>query len=520
MKKIIYISLLAFLVAVSACKKDSFATFEIEKANPVTDSLLQSKYLTPFQQAEVMELTLMPKGNEIKQVFYLFKGTGTKLNMVGKSRQYATPAEVDVKYATNTVTATVDFTESSLFSSIITDLGEELTRGADHSYAFTQVHENRFEMEGIQYGDKLSIRILNPASEEAKYIAGGGIQKDYTAQDQIYYSTPFISFDVDGKPVQMVVDPNYSGVWLFYSNAKNQDDWIENTTSYLPTASHGLSYITSSLGDTLRFNKDVPIKNVILKGLVWNAERTKYRALVQENNQEKLVDLKQQTTPFYSFTEERTFELGETLERNYYFSKATIEEKMIYDIVNRIKLPTKFKIDFDKLSSDANYSSGWSAELKSQFLAIRNKAKELNPDKNITSFEFDFAKSRDFFSTLELDIHIGLLAKYKIMMEKNGVKDSIQYTNNILAFKVDLVTFVNHEFYGFDDPVSVPMKVPENTSRAYKIWPQLYEVLKNFDNAVTHINYLPALQANQPMRIQMKSMKTNKQFVVDGIVPK
>lgn len=520
MKKIIYISLLALVFAVSSCKKDSFNTFEVEKANPVTDSLLQAKYLTPFQQAGVMEVTLIPKGNEVKQVFYLFKGTGTKLNMVGKSRKFATPAEVDVKYATTPVTATIDFTESSLFSSIITDLGSELTRGADFSYAFTQVRGNGFELEGIQYGDKLSVRILDPASKEAKYIADGGIQKDYEAQDRFYYANPFISFDVEGKPVQMVVDPNFSGTWLFYSNAKKQEDWQDNTTSYLPTVSHGLSYLTSGLGDTLRFNKEVPIKSVILKGLVWNAERTKYRALIQENNQEKLVDLKEQTVPFYSFTEERTFELGETLEREYYFSNATIEEKMIYDIVNRVKLPTKFKIDFDKLSSDANYSAGWSPELKAQFLAIRNKAKELNPDKNITSFEFDFAKSRDFFVAYELDIHIGLLAKYKVMMDKNGVKDSIEYTNNILAFKVDLITFTDHKFYGFDDPISVPMKVPENTSAAYKIWPQLYEVLKNFDDAVTHINYLPALQANQPMRIQMKSMKTNRQFVVDGIVPK
>src|SRR5690606_22614945 len=137
MKQLTYIALLVFL-AITGCQKNEFENYEIEKSHVVTDSTLKAKYIDPFQKGQVIELIVKPKQHEASQTYYLTYKDG-QYAMLGKSRQYANPAELEIKFGTNKVSATIDFTEASLFPAFISDMGEELTRGADHSYAFVGI---------------------------------------------------------------------------------------------------------------------------------------------------------------------------------------------------------------------------------------------------------------------------------------------------------------------------------------------------------------------------------------------
>ena len=519
MKQLIAIALLTLSV-LTGCNKNEFENFEIEKSHTVTDSLLQAKYIDPLLKAEVIELTLRPIHNEAVSKFYLIN-KGGKFSMLGKSRQFANPAALNVSFGTSPVTATVDFTEASLFGAVISDLGQELTRGADHSYAFVTASEGSFELEGIQYGDRLTARILDPKSPSAQHILNNGIVKDYDDQEKVYHETPFIAFDYKGKPVQMVVDPFNSSVWVFYSNSTDFMDYIVGVDGYEPPVHAGITYSTSDLGDTLQFNNNVNLTpELVLKGLVWNSDRTAYTAWLQQGTSSQSMATKSGKLPFYSFTEMATFLNSQYLTRQYYLESAGNKQKIIYEILQKLSIVKDFKVDLNKVNTDPNYTKDWSPAMKTNLLKLVAKINSVSAPMKVTSFEVNTPSSFYDLGIFKLDYHIGIAPTFNFKLSDGSGTDSITYANNLVGVAYPHGSKTYYEYFGFDNPKTFKMVEPTAPENLVKVWPEFYEFIKPFDEAVVHIDYLPKSADDVLPRIKMHSQKTGDVFFGESFLKK
>jgi len=515
----IYLLLIFFILG---CKKDTFTTYEIEKSYTVTDSALNKKFIEPIQKSKILELTLKPKNNESVQRFFIMQPKEGEFSMLGKSRKYANPAKVNLGFSTNKFTATIDFTMESLFPSIITDLGEELTRGADYTYAFINETIDGFELEGVQYGDQLLVRIIDPTSAEAKHILNGGILQDYLDQDKIYYSTPFLSFEIDNKPVQLVIDPNNSGVWIYYNNIKTwTNDYAEKwSDGYLPTSSFGLSYSTSSTGDSLLFDKEIKIENQILQGLNWNKERNKLNVLLGAKGKERTIELKGSKIPIYSFFELSTFQNSNHQTADFYFKSANAEQKIIYEIVKRLDIPKSFRFDFQSVINDSFYSEGWSNSLKTKAFALYKKITSLGINTNQLTMDIETGISDyEVMPGLSLPIANGIRNNYKIKYNIGSKVDSFVVSQNILGAKIIITDAVNFDYYSFDNPMALEILKPLASANTLRVWDEFYDFLKAFESTKVQMIFLPALKDNEQMRVQMKNSKTGEAFVGTGFLP-
>jgi|GEM_PF-1237053 len=515
MKQLTYIALLVFL-AITGCQKNEFENYEIEKSHVVTDSTLKAKYLDPFQKGQVIELIVKPKQHESFQTYYLTYKDG-QYAMLGKSRQYANPAELEIKFGTNKVSATIDFTEASLFPAFISDMGEELTRGADHSYAFVGFENGKFQLEGIQYGDHLKARIIDMSSAEAQHILNNGILKDYQDQENFYYKQPFMAFTYAGTPVQMVVDPFNSSVWIFHSQYRDIFDYITNSPIYQPVGSEGVLYSTSALGDTLIFNREITlVEKLKVKGLIWNKERTQYTAWVSEGNATRNESLQLSKYPFYSYTEIGAFITSEFMTRKFYLEEADAKMKLIYEVVSKLKIPQNIKIDLARLANDPSYSKDWTPRMKTKLLALVDKINQQNAPMKVSSFDIKAIHSfADLGGGFVLDTHIGIANQYKFELRNGEQVDSISYASNLLA-----LNFLNStNVIGFINPKSEKITMPaanKLSPRLKNIWPDFVDFLAPFDEAVIHMNFLPPAAGEEYPRIKMHSAKTGDILIGSG----
>jgi len=508
-----YIGIILILF-LSACKKDGFKTFEVEKSYTITDTLLKNKYITPIQRAKIVRMILKPKDNSAPTTFYIIQQTEGKYAMLGKSRAFADPAVIDLKFGTNATTAIIDFTETSLLGSIISDMGQELTRGADYVYSFVRVIPGGFELEGNQYGDHLTLMPLDPQSAEGQHILTGGILKDFMDIDRLFDAAPFQSTIIDGKPLQLVVDANTSSTWIFYSGENDKESIsVDLDNGYKPTVSRGISYASSANGDSLLFFDEVAVGTQLLQGLVWNQDRTGYKVLVGPKGKTTSINLNQSKIPVISYTEMTSFLTSEHQESSYY-EQATTEEKNIISINRRLTIPVSFKFDFDSLATYTDYGKGWTVAMKNRAKLLAEKIKTLGT--NVTQVRFESqakAGFRELFTDYYIDDHVGMSHQITIRFNNNGQKDSVSYRQNVLALDNGLSFSSPVTYYGFQNPKFMLMKIPTKPANLVKVWPEFYDFFQAYENATLQSSYLVPAKENGPIRVNMTSKKTGDTFI-------
>lgn len=501
-----------------SCSKNSFTSFDVVKSYTVTDSLLDAKFINPFKSAQIIELTLFPKGNDKNQIFFLFpKGDG-KYSLLGSSRDFANPTDIEVKFTTNPLVANVDFNEQSLFAAIITDIGKELIRPADHIYSFISFENNVFVLEGNMYGDRLEAKIIDPNTDLAQHIFGGGFAKDYEDQEKLYMKKEFMAFNIADTVAQLVVDPYASAVWIFYSAAKNFAELTLRQRGlkdhgYHPTISRAVSYRNSTLGDSLIFTNPVNMAGNNFIGLAWNADRTAYQAILGPVGKEALVPLRKDIKPFYTFTEMMTFVHAEHQDKEFYYGgKALQEEMVLYDILHRFKFKSSIKINFDSLRNIPSYSAGWTPIMKTNALKIADKISATSSNHK----PLDLYLECHISSTLNAATaryHTGMLASFKVEFSVNNVIDSTITRSNILAASGNFP----YAFYGFENAFcekfySKPsFGVPYGSS--VLVDKELYDFVKTFEGSLVNLKYLDPVSPGGPVRVQMTGRKNNDIFI-------
>lgn len=504
------------LFCMSACKKDGFKTFEIEKSYTITDTLLKNKYIVPIQKAKVVKVKYDGKNYTMPVVFYLIQQTDGKYAMMGKTKTLADPAPINLQFGTNATAAIIDFSESSLLASIISDMGLELTRGADHVYSFVKTIPEGFELEGNQYGDLLTLSPMDENLAETKYILSGGILKDYNAITTLYNKNAYQSFMLSGRPVQLVLDPTTSMTWIYYSAEKNMEDITSLLKDgYRPTVSLAVPYEPSATGDSILFTKQIAVADQLVQGFIWNQDRSAVKLLVGPQGKIVSIDLSASKLPVISYTELSSFLTSTHQSKDYYNNTATAAERDVSDIINYLNIPKNFKFDFDSLAKYPDYGTGWSQPMKDKALLLANKIKTLGTNVKNIKFESQALYSfRVLFADFYVDGHVGMSHNITIRFTSDAGNTAVTYRQNVLAIENNPSPWLPPiAYYGFQTPQFMSLNTPTEPANLIKIWPEFSNFFKGYENAALQSNYLLPAKANGPLRVNMISKKTGDAFV-------
>lgn len=499
-----------------SCKKENFKTFEIEKSYTITDTLLKNKYIVPIQKAKVVKIKYEGKNNTVPVVYYLIQQSDGKYAMMGKSKNFANPAPINLQFGTNATAAIIDFSEASLLASIISDMGLELTREADHVYSFVKIIPEGFELEGNQYGDRLTLSPMDESLAEAKYILSGGVLKDYNAITTLYNKTAYQSVMLSGRPAQLVLDPITSMTWIYYSGEKNMEDITRlEKDGYRPTVSLAVAYEPSVTGDSILFSKEIAVADQLLRGFIWNSDRSALKLLVVSQGKTVNMNLTSSKIPAISYTELSTFLASKHQSKDYYNNNATADERDVSDIINYLNIPTNFKFDFDSLAKYPDYGTGWSQSMKDKALLLANKIKTLGSNVKNIKFESQALYSfREVFTDFNVDGHVGMSHDITISFSSDAGPDAMTYRQNVLAVENNPSVWLPPiAYYGFQNPSFMILKTPTKPANLVKIWSEFSNFFKGYENDPLQSNYLSPVKTNGPVRVNMVSKKTGDAFV-------
>lgn len=507
MKKIIYISVLLILAVIS-CKKNNMETFDSDQIHTITDTLLKSKFIDPVQQAECFKLLLKSKNRDDTAVFFLIKDKG-KYVMGASNAQYAQPYEVKLSFGTNATTATLSFSEDAPFVGIFNDLGGDVTRSMDISYSFVKSTARGFELEGNSYGDKLEMIYTDINSSVVQNIKSGLLYKTLKAQIDLFQKTPYNVLLVNGKPLQVMVDPSNNEIWTFFSeNAAAQITFSSGArNSYKPTLSAFSTFTYSSTGDTLQLALPIEIKGMTINQLIWDSDKNIYQALAQSAGQHQLQPFAASNVPAYSFAELSSYILS--LEDDTKSSSVNFK-----NFLKRTKIPLNYSIDFAQIANNPDYMQGWSSGMKERALKVAAKLKgQLGNNKYVRLETTTSSAFSGFFAGVGVD------------------QDLIYYENNVptstislqlleiytLGFPIgDNKSFMGLEYLWSSKWSNTDLPVTDEEAIAL-LWPELYDFVKIYDSAKLKMTYLPPRQGEKNIRVQVQNASTGDTFIADGL---
>lgn len=501
-----------------ACNKGELNSYDVVQSNFITNATLDSMYIKPFKSQSLWKLTFSPKGSDVVTTFYIEKQTDSSYNMFGQSRNYYHPVNLNPIFSTNSIAAMIDFTETSYTSSLITVFDKEFTRGADHLYSFgsASASKDTMFMEGVQYGDVLTMVALAENSEEYQFIKNGGIEKQFEPFEKWCANTPFVLWKLNGysSPMQAFVDPVENKVWLMAVNSLRYSYAEDINFNQVTSSSSVIDFTLNAGGDTLLLA--TPYEGFLYSviGFVFNKGNMNMKPIeryVLDNNW-IYFDATNQNMPGMSFVEMATF---------FYYESGNEDAKITSNYwAKNFHLQNSFTIYNDSVNNSSTYTANWSSIAKSQYLNMMNSVEQFyGGSRKVLGLSVSLAPRAvmRYSSSANNDTSFSggntLDYQFNIIMKNGSSLDSLIYV--IPRGGADSYTLLPSNVYfntgtAWDSPgMTFAAKVsPKNNSGnqavATTLWPSVYNFLKLFENGTAvSDNFLPRVDEYGRFGVQL-----------------